>query len=612
MIIMSSEILLKFAKKGFNLSPAAYSKILESNDSLTLTSSIIVKLKSSDLTKDDFVSVNEDIIEKLINGENVDNLESKDIKSIQNQNKPLNKAINNDLKISKEVEDIENNGIEREPEKTIKNRKPETEPKIENNIENNNIKTEPEMEKPQTSIERELDESEEDGEFDASKIRYNPGTDAQAEKIADIKNIKDNHKICRRNMEESNVEYDFEILQDTSNKSYTSGEIGNLISYFRSRYEKEAEILSKRPELRVYQKIEDISDDQTDLALILMVNEIRTTKKGHKLIEFEDETGTIPILFSKDNTELYNEAEKLVKDEVVGILASKMQGSGNQLAIGNQIIHPGVPRIPQKEMDFGIVFLSDVHIGSKTFLPEAFERFIMWINGEYGNEEQVRIANDVKYLIIGGDIVDGIGVYPNQEKELEIKDIRQQYDKAASYLGQIRSDIKIIITPGNHDASRVAEPQPAVPEKYAKSLYELNNVEFISNPGYVSLDGIKVLIYHGRSFDDMAMSVKGFSHERNDILMEELLKKRHLAPIYGERTPLASELEDYLVISDVPDVFHTGHVHINTHKVFNGIHLINSGTFQTQTEFQKIYNIEPTPAEVPILDKGVYRQLKFI
>ena len=184
---MSSEILLKFAKKGFNLSPAAYSKILESNDPLTLTSSIIVKLKSSDLTKDDFVSVNEDIIEKLINGENVDNLESKDIKSIQNQNKPLNKAINNDLKISKEVEDIENNGIEIEPEKTIKNRKPETEPKIENNIENNNIKTEPEMEKPQTSIESELDESEEDGEFDASKIRYNPGTDAQAEKIADIK-----------------------------------------------------------------------------------------------------------------------------------------------------------------------------------------------------------------------------------------------------------------------------------------------------------------------------------------------------------------------------------------------------------------------------------------
>jgi DNA polymerase II small subunit len=94
--------------------------------------------------------------------------------------------------------------------------------------------------------------------------------------------------------------------------------------------------------------------------------------------------------------------------------------------------------------------------------------------------------------------------------------------------------------------------------------------------------------------------------------MEEFLNIRHLAPIYGERTPLASELEDHLVIDEVPNVLHTGHVHINTYKNYKGIHLINSGTFQTQTEFQKIYNIVPTPAQVPILDNGEYKQLKFI
>ena len=107
-------------------------------------------------------------------------------------------------------------------------------------------------------------------------------------------------------------------------------------------------------------------------------------------------------------------------------------------------------------MDFSIVFLSDVHIGSLTFLEDAFTRFIDWINCEFGNEEQVKIAESVKYLVIGGDIVDGIGVYPNQEKELAIKDITQQYNEAARFLGNIRSDIKIIIAPGNHDASRVA------------------------------------------------------------------------------------------------------------------------------------------------------------
>ena len=61
--------------------------------------------------------------------------------------------------------------------------------------------------------------------------------------------------------------------------------------------------------------------------------------------------------------------------------------------------------------------------------------------------------------------------------------------------------------------------------------------------------------------------------------MRELIEKRHLAPIYGERTPLASEYEDHLVIEEIPDIFHTGHVHINSYKKHKGIHMINSGTF---------------------------------
>ena len=282
-------------------------------------------------------------------------------------------------------------------------------------------------------------------------------------------------------------------------------------------------------------------------------------------------------------------ARNLMRDEVIGVIAQKRAGpSENRLAICQNLIDPDVPRKERKEVDFGTVFTSDIHIGSSTFLEDAFVRFTRWLNGDYGNEEQREMANNVKYMIIGGDIVDGIGVYPNQDKELAIKDITAQYDEAARLVGDIRSDIKIIITPGNHDASRVAEPQPAVPEKYAKSLYKLNNVEFLSNPSTVSLDGLEVLIYHGRGIDDMVMGSNDFSHERNDLVMKEFLRKRHLAPLYGERTPLASELEDHLVIDSVPDVLHTGHVHINTYANYKGIHCINSGTFQTQKQLKFI------------------------
>ena len=70
----------------------------------------------------------------------------------------------------------------------------------------------------------------------------------------------------------------------------------------------------------------------------------------------------------------------------------------------------------------------------------------------------------------------------------------------------------------------VLRTSTAIPEDYAKNIHDLKTTEFVSNPALVSLDGIKVLVYHGRSFDDMAMTVKGMSHQQSEF-MKELWKK---------------------------------------------------------------------------------------
>ncbi len=674
---MTAETLLKFARKGIILSPGAYELIQSSNNPLDLSSSIILKLKSGKYSNEDLVPVDSEQVREMmkelgisveekteVNDSSLDSFsksgnEGFSEKPTIDENKSVETAVKADIG---EKTELANKQEERKPQETISTKEPERKPQetrpaieeetpstIESEIipeerkenaqmtfdfgvkksekksrapikkpkpQNKQEKPKPQnkQEKPQVS-KTEPEPKPEIKEQSKTKTIQKPKTAYQSEneiKINDVEVSEDVKKKYKRNLTESKVNFDkFKVIKDTSNKSYTSGEIGNLIEYFQNRYQKLSGILSKRPELRTWEKINEITDNQTDLNLIVMITDIRSTKNGHYFIEVEDDTGSMPVLVSKDNDQLIRAAKNLMKDEVVGIVATKRPG--NELAICQNIIDPGVPRIARKEIDFGTVFTSDIHIGSTTFLEDAYTKFIRWINGDYGSEEQREMANNVKYMIIGGDIVDGIGVYPNQDKELAIKDITAQYDEAARFLGDVRSDVKIIITPGNHDASRVAEPQPAVPEKYAKSLYQLNNVEFLSNPSMVSLDGLEVLIYHGRGIDDMVMGSNDFSHERNDLVMKEFLNKRHLAPLYGERTPLASELEDHLVIDRVPDVLHTGHVHINTYTNYKGIHCINSGTFQTQTEFQKIYNIVPTPAVVPIIDVGGnYKPLKFI
>jgi DNA polymerase II small subunit len=84
--------------------------------------------------------------------------------------------------------------------------------------------------------------------------------------------------------------------------------------------------------------------------------------------------------------------------------------------------------------------------------------------------------------------------------------------------------------------------------------------------------------------------------------MKLLLQCRHLAPIYGQRTPIAAEPRDFLVIDRVPDIFHAGHVHVQAHEKYRGVLIVNSGAWQKQTEYQSKMGLEPTPGIIPVVN----------
>ena len=54
----------------------------------------------------------------------------------------------------------------------------------------------------------------------------------------------------------------------------------------------------------------------------------------------------------------------------------------------------------------------------------------------------------------------------------------------------------IFVAPGNHDAVTLAEPQPPIPNDLFKEIKN-SNIHLLSNPAYVTLNGLKVLVYHG-------------------------------------------------------------------------------------------------------------------
>jgi len=395
-------------------------------------------------------------------------------------------------------------------------------------------------------------------------------------------------------------EAEIEILKkDISKESTSKGEVEDFVENFKSRHRKIHKILRNRGENSAVD-IERAKDKEEDMKIIGLITEKKTTKNGHVFMRLEDPTGLMKALVPNNQKELIEETNELVNDEVIAVEGHM---GNNNLFIINNIHCPDLPvrELKTTEEDIAIVTTSDLHIGSKYFLEKNFEAFIEWLRGERGNERQRELAKKVKYLTIAGDLVDGVGVYPEQEKELTLTDIYQQYKQFKKYVEQIPDHIQIIIGPGNHDAVNKADPQPKIPPELIEGLEELPNIIMVGSPAVVKLHGLKFLMYHGTSFDDIIPQIKSASYENIKGVLKKTLKARHLHPIYGEK-PVTPEREDHLVIEEAPDIYHTGHVHKNGYDKYRGTLCVNSGTWQEKTPYQKKIGHKPTPGKLPVIE----------
>jgi len=381
------------------------------------------------------------------------------------------------------------------------------------------------------------------------------------------------------------------ILRDITGRSTCEGTLEDFTKYFRHRFRVLQEMLRRHREFGGAQDIAKAKRSTREIRIIGMVADVRTTKNGHRILELEDDTERVPVLLPADSPLA---SETVVPDEVVGIVGTV---NGKGLVIAASLVRPDLPTtkaFPGAPGHARVAFMSDIHVGSRTFLEEKWSRVSEWLGGAD------EVAQSVRYLVVSGDVVDGIGVYPRQDEELTIDDIYGQYEALAGMISALPDRLAVVLLPGNHDAVRPAEPQPAFPTSIQK-LFD-SNVIFAGNPSVLSIEGVRILAYHGRSMDDLVSSIPGLSYQRPLDGMKAMLRMRHLAPIYGGKTPIAPEAEDHLIIEEVPDIFVTGHVHAVGVDQYRGVVLVNASTWQAQTPYQKMRNIQPAPARLPIVD----------
>ncbi len=397
--------------------------------------------------------------------------------------------------------------------------------------------------------------------------------------------------------------------------------VNDFSQLFKKRYYSMLNILRGRKELANIVAISRLKSKQQkeSVAFVGMVSDKSETANGNIILTLEDDTDLARVIVTKNNQDVFTIANDVVLDEVLGVTG--MMGDG--IVFANNILYPDVPlskELKKSPEDEYALFISDLHFGSKHFMWDEWNKFMKWITGEIGKESHKKIIGKIKYLIIGGDLVEGVGIYPGQENDLEFKDLHEQYDVFLRELKRFPEHMEIIIIPGNHDAVRIADPQPPIPKKYLKEAYDMPNVHILSSPSIVNIgkkenfSGLDILLYHGFSFPYYAENIPSIRDNggmtRADLVLKFYLQRRHLG-ITHNALQYVPDSHDALFISQVPDVLVTGHIHRTMADMYRNVTILNCSTWLAMTDYQEKVGLEPEPARA-ILMSLKSRQMKVL
>lgn len=573
------------------------------DNDILLSPEILINIKTLDLPiKSDFSVINEDVLNIICSkiSISVDDFE----KSIVLKQKHKNSKL-----YEKFVEYIAQNLSQNKKTLILKEFKSIL---IE---ENSEIKISPEIKKQQFETEqikqippKLLDNL---GEEELSNINYSSTIPKTREEIK-LQTIEE-EKQMEQEKEIFMTKNKIKIISSYNEKS-KKRTVQDFVNHFTARYRELEKILRTRTELQNLTSIARINakKEKDNVALIGFVYEKSVTKNKNIMLKIEDPTGFVSVVVSKNKEELFRLAEEIQLDEVIGIT-----GTYDKIIFANNILLPDIPlhKELRKSPEEGyVVIMSDLHVGNKLFLEEDFKKFLSWLNQESGNEKQKEVASKIKYIFIVGDLVEGVGVYPDQEFDLNIVDIREQYIKLAEYLKEIPSHIPIFLCAGNHDVGRLSEPQATLYREYTEPLWNMKNLIFVSNPAVLNIfaqpeqgfEGFDINMYHGGSFIYYAFNIPAIRQKgalmRADLIMKYLLQRRHLAPAHTSTIYVPDPKRDPLVIEKVPDFFITGHIHRMSVTNYRNVTCINASCWVSQSDEQERRGMIPQPARIALIN----------
>lgn len=300
---------------------------------------------------------------------------------------------------------------------------------------------------------------------------------------------------------------------------------GAIADALSKRYERLAEILSKKPELVNLISINRISPENRGFSIVAMVREVDAASRS---LVVEDPTGSTTVYVSDTAS---GELPYLVEDEVVGIVCDNEESAENKAI---KIIFPDIPlqmRAPAAGRDVFCLFVSDIHMDDGAFMQYNFEKFADYLK---------KVKEETMVFVLG--------------------DISSKEEDVKRFMGIFPENFKVMTLKGHlEDEDHGQLPDPVM----------------------VEVEGVKIFLSHGSMFqryrDRFAASAE------NTLL--QLLKKRHLSPTFDQSSRMD---DDKLLLDQAPDIAVIGHFHEPRTLNYKGTTIITLGSFVGQPVFWSV------------------------
>ena len=206
------------------------------------------------------------------------------------------------------------------------------------------------------------------------------------------------------------------------------------------------------------------------------------------------------------------------------------------------------------------IIVSDLHIGSRYFLHQDFERFLRSISEDHE-------------LILNGDIIDK----PYSELKLA-------HQRILDLIEQVSYHHKVVWVQGNHDIGYIPRGFGKV---HFKRIYTIKH---------------RLLIAHGHNFDEIMPKKQAFIKAfklMHDLRVKLGAKPVHVAHYAKKWEILYKVLRKNVMMNAVNCAMENGyegvtcgHTHYPEERVFNGIRYVNTGAWTESPAFYLLVTAE--------------------